>query len=542
MKLTQRPGVVFQPRVHVAIQRGIHRMVGAIRPTLGPVGGVVAIEPVHNRSQKPPEIVDDGGIIARRIIELADRDEDMGAMLLRAMIRRQQEDVGDGTATAAVLFQAIYDAGLRYLTAGENAMRLREYLENALPLVLAELDRQIIHVEGQASLTKIAQSLCNDPEMAEMLGEIFDMVGEYGQVDIRKGYGRGLKREYVEGVYYPTGLFSREMVDQEGIFRAEYQNPSIFISDFEVNEPRDLFPVLKVAADAGIPALVLILRNMSDRAISVILANKRIDRFKAMAIKLPGLNPEDRLAALEDLSILTGAVPILTATGETLEQVTPQHFGQARRVWAEQRTFGIIGGRGNPQQLRAHFANLEKRFKRTPDSAQRSRIQQRLGRLMGGSATLWIGGATDPEIEVRKAIAERAAAVLRTAVSEGVVLGGGLALLNCRAALEQRASAASESAERAAYHMLSEALAVPMRVIFANAGFDPSAIMARLAFEDRLVGFDVVEQRIVNFAEAGILDSVAVQKAAVRNAVATAALALTIDTLVHLRKPEIARE
>ncbi len=542
MKLTQRPGVVFQPRVHAAMQRGIHSMVNAIRPTLGPVGGVVAIEPIHNKAQKPPEVIDNGGIIARRIIELADRDEDMGAMLLRAMIRRQQEDVGDGTATVAVLFQAIYDAGLRYLTAGENAMRLREHLENALPLILAELDRMTFRVEGQAALTRIAQSLCYDPEMAELLGEIFDTVGEYGQVDIRKGYGRGLKREYVEGVYYPTGLFSREMVDKQEIFRAEYQNPAIFICDFEVDEPRDLFPVLKVAADANIPALVLILRNMTDRAMSVILANKRIDKFKAMAIKLPGLNAEDRLAALEDLSVLTGATPLLTATGETLEQVTLQHFGQARRVWAEQRTFGIIGGRGNPRRVREHFANLEKRFRLTQDPEQRQRIQQRLGRLMGGSATLWIGGATDSEIEVRKAIAERAAAAVRTAVRDGVIPGGGLALLNCCAALEERWQAASESAERAAYRILCEALATPMRVIFANAGFNPSEIMARLAFENSSMGFDVVQKRVVNVVEAGILDSAAVQKAAVRNAVSTAALALTIDTFVHLRKPEIARD
>jgi len=524
------------------MQRGIHSMVGAIRPTLGPVGGVVAIEPIHNRSQKPPEIIDDGGVIARRIIELADRDEDMGAMLLRAMIRRQQDDVGDGTATAAVLFQTLYDAGLRYLTAGENAMRLREHLEGALPLILAELDRQTFQVEGQAALAGIARSLCHDPEMADLLGEIFDMVGEYGQVDIRKGYGRGLKREYVEGIYYPTGLFSREMVDKEGIFRAEYQNPAIFICDFEVNEPRDLFPVLKVAADADIPALVLILRNMSDRAMSAILANKRIDKFKALAIKLPGLNAEDRLAALEDLSILTGATPLLTATGETLEQVTTQHFGQARRVWAERRMFGIIGGRGDPHRLRGHFASLEQRYRRAQDAAQRTRLQERLGRLMGGSATLWIGGATETEIEVRKAVAERAAAAMRTAVREGVVPGGGLALLNCRAALERRSQAATESAERAACRMLVEALAAPMRVIFANAGFDPSAIMAQLSFEDGSMGYDVIGQRIVNIVDAGILDSAAVQKAAIRNAVSTAALALTIDTFVHLRRPVIARE
>ncbi|MBN2469364.1 MAG: hypothetical protein JXN59_01470, partial [Anaerolineae bacterium] len=457
MKQKQRPGVVFQPRVHATIGKGINTIVDAVKPTLGPVAGVVAIDYI-NKSNSRPELIDNGGMIARRIIEISDRDQDMGAMLTRSMILRQYEEVGDGTATTAVLFQAIYNAGVRYLAAGANAMRLRHYLEQALPLILAELDSLTFRVEGQAALSSVAESLCHDAEMAELMGEIFEMVGEYGQLDIRKGHGRGLKREYIEGIYYNTGLFSREMLDDGDPVRTEYQNPAIFLSDFELEDPRELYPVLKVAADAGVTALVVILRGMSDQAMSVILANKRIDKFKAIAIKLPGLNAEDRMAALQDLSVLTGATPILKATGDSLERVTQQHFGQARRVWAERRLFGLIGGRGNPRQLRQHFANLESSYLRAKDAGQRTRIQERIGRLMGGSATLWIGGATEPEIEVRKALAERTALVMRTTVRDGVVPGGGLALMRCRALVEQRGRAAADADERAAYHILAEAL------------------------------------------------------------------------------------
>ncbi len=541
MKATQRPGVVFQPRVHAALQRGINQIVEAIKPTLGPVARVVAIDPI-NASNARPEVLDDGGLIARRIIEIGGRDEDMGAMLTRSMLLRQYEDAGDGTATAAVLFQALYEAGVRYLTAGVNAMRLRHYLEEALAVALEELDGMAFQIEGQEGLTRAALALCGDEAMAALFGEIFAMVGEHGQIDIRKGHGRGLKREYIEGIYYNTGLFSREMLGEGEAVRTEYQNPAIFLSDFELDDPHALFPVLKLAADADIPALVIIVRNMSEQAMAAILANKRIDRFRAMAVRLPGLNAEDRMAALQDLSLLTGAIPILKATGETLENATLQHFGQARRVWAERRHFGIIGGRGNPRQLREHAALLEQAYRRAQDPDQRKRLQERLGRLMSGSATLWVGGATESEIELRKAQADRTARALRTAVQGGVIPGGGVALLRCRARLEACARSASDADERAAYRILSAALAAPARCILANAGFDPGDILAQLAYEAPAMGFDVLQRRIADVAEAGILDSVITQQAALRNAVSTAALALTIDTLVHLRRPEITRE
>lgn len=541
MKSTQRPGVVFQPQVDVSMQRGINSIVDAVKPTLGPIARTVAIDYI-NQTNSCPEMLDNGGVIARRIIELPDRDENMGAMLTRSMILQQHEDVGDGTAMVAVLFQAIYNAGLRYITAGANAMRLRHYLEEALPLILSELDRQTFQIEGQADLTKVALSLCHDAEMADLLGEIFEMVGEFGQVDIRKGQGRGLKREYIEGVYYNTGVFSREMLNSGDILRTEYQNPAVFIADFELDEPRDLFPVLKAAADANIPELVIILRNMTEQAMSVILANNRLDTLKALAIKLPGLNAEDRMAAVQDLSMLTGATPILKDTGATLEYVTAQHFGQARRVWAEQHLFGIIGGRGNPHALRQHFATLEKNFANSQDSDQRKRLQARIGRLMGGSATLWVGGSTEPEIDVRKALAERTALALRTAVRDGVVPGGGLALMKCRTLLDKRYQAATDTDERAAYRILAEALDAPLRTICTNAGFNPSEVMAKLAYENSTTTFDVAKRCMADAIETGILDSAVVQKTAVRNALSTAALALTVDTLVHLRKPEIARE
>jgi chaperonin GroEL len=537
MKTKQKPGVVFQPQVYHALQRGISKMVSAIRPTLGPVSGGVAIDHL-NKTKSLPEYLNDGGVIARRIIELPNRNEDMGAMLVRSMIVRQHERIGDGTATAAVLFEAIFNAGLRYIAAGGNAMQLRRHFENAISLILDELERMVFQLEGQTALTNMARSLCHDDDLAALFGEAFDLVGEYGRLEIREDYGRGVRHEYVEGTYYHTGLFSKALLPEEAA-KITVENVAIFLCDFEVNDHRELFPVLQAAHGAGVETLVIIARNLSEKAISLLVANNKMGKFKALGVKLPGLNPTDRMEALEDLGRLTSAEVVLKVTGASLENVSTKHFGHARRFWADLKMFGIVGGQGNPRQLREHIHKLKIHYHNAQDVDEQKHIQERIAPLMGGSVTLQIGGFTEPEIKSRKSQAERTALTMRAAVQEGVVAGGGIALLNCQKMLEQRLACAHDTDERAAYRILMEALVTPTQTIFRNAGYDPSEIMARLSYEDPEAGFDVVRDRFVNFCEAGILDSALVLKTSVRNAISTAAIALTIDSLVHLSNPEI---
>lgn len=543
MKSKQRPGVVFQPRVHHALQRGINKMVGAVRPTLGPLSCGVAIDHLH-KQKALPEFLDNGGLIARRIIELANRDEDMGAMLARSMILRQHEEFGDGTATAAVLFEAIFNAGLRYIAAGGNAMLIRQYLEKLLPVVLKDLEALQFRLEGQDTFAQMALSLCHDEDMARLLGEAFDLVGEYGRVEVREDYGRGVSREYNQGNYFYAGMFSRVLLPPESVTSVTFENPSIFVCDFEVEDHQELFPVLQEAHWAGVKELVIIARNLSEKAISLLVTNNNMDRIRVMAIKLPGLNPTERMGALEDLAALTGARPFIKETGDSLQKAEAKHFGQARRVWADLRKFGIIGGRGNPRQIREHLHRLQQRYHSTSDPDERKRTQERIGNLMGGSVTLWVGGFTETEINARKSQAERTVLALRSAILEGVVPGGGIALLNCRDALEKRLLAAQaqsnlDADERAAYRILIDALAAPARAIYQNAGYDPSEILAQLTHQPPDMGFDVVANRMVRMRDAGILDSALVLKASVKNAIGTASLALTVDSLVHLAAPVI---
>lgn len=532
---TQR--VVFQPAAYRGIQKGINRIADALRPTLGPLPRTVAIEQLPR--DKTPELLDDGGVIVRRILELPNRDEDVGAMFLRHVLWRLHEKVGDGTATAAVLFQSVYNQGVHYVVAGGNAMVLRHYLEKGLWVVLDKLTAMAVHLEGKEKLAQMAETLCHDPPLAKMLGEIFDIIGEYGQLEIRSGRSRELEREYVEGMYWKGGVLSRQMITDHTSLRTEMENAAILISDLEIEHPRQLMPVIEAAMQAEIHSLLIIAGRLSDSAIALLLtASRDPAKFQAIAVQTPGMTTGDQAASLQDLAVLTGGHLLAKAAGYTLRGVKIQDLGRARRVWADRTYFGIMGGKGNPRALREHIVSLRAAFRQADDSDVRKKLRERIGKLMGGSATLWVGGATELEINARKELAQRASDALRGAITDGVVPGGGVSLLACRPALQERLDQSTDPDERAAYQILIKALEEPIRTILTNAGYDASEVMAEMKRADAGYGFDVRSGQIVEMAKVGIFDAASVQKAAVHSAVASAALALTIDVLIHRKAPK----
>lgn len=528
------PRVLFQPAVGQGFKRGIDALVDVIRPTLGPLPRTVVLPRATIGS---PEILDNGGVIARRILELSDRDADAGAMFLRQLLWQQHEQDGDGTATAAVLFQAVYDGGLAYVAAGGNAMRLRRRLEEAARLLLAALDRQTVPVEGQETIERVALAICGDQELANRLGEIFDIIGEYGWFEVRTGRGRDLEREYVEGVYWEGGALSWRMLDDQPKARAELAAPAIFISDVEFETPEQLAPVLRAAAQAGHKALVIVASKISDRALGLLLANRSVGQMAVLAVKRPGAMAAESAAALEDLARLTGGRPYASQAGADLTQLTAADFGQARLAWANRDHFGIIGGRGDPRGLRDHITALRAAYARLTDPAERKRIRARIGKLMGGSATLWLAAATDSEVKFRVDVAERTAEAVRGALIEGALPGGGVALLACRRPLTGRLEAADDPDEQAALRILLAAVEQPFRTLVRNAGYEPAAIMAMLDDAGPGVGLDVLSGRVTDMVASGVLDPASVQKTAAWRAVTGAALALTTDVLVQHRSP-----
>lgn len=536
----QVPRVVFAPELSYGMLRGINKLVAAIRPTLGPLPRIVAIQRIP--PEKPPELLDNGAIIARRIIDLPDEDENAGAMLLRGMLWRLHEETGDGTASAALLFQAIYAQGLTYLAAGGNPMLLRAALAKGRDVILAELDRQSSPATDQRQITGIAHSLCYDRELARLLGEIMETIGEHGVLDIRTGRRRESEREFIAGSFWSGGLFSREAIPIGGKRKLELENAALVLTDLEVEDPQHLLPVLQAALQASVRTLVLIGRKFSEKVMGLIAQSQKSTQLTIHAAHTPGLNTDDQLAGLEDLACLCGGRRFLTITGASLLTFRPEDFGYARQMWLDANFLGIVRGQGDPKALRAHLARLRRAVQGAEKSASREKMRERLGRLQGGAAILWVGGVTENEINIRKEMVRRALHTLRGAIHQGIVPGGGVALLACRPALEHRRKASQDTEEKAALRILSRALEAPFRALAENAGHHPSVMLGRLARAGDGFGLDARSGEIVHLSSAGILDVSAVLKSAVFSAVNTAAMALTVEALVHHRKPFVSHE
>ncbi len=531
------PGVVFQPHTQQGFQRGINQLVDAIRPTLGPQPRCVAVENVSRG--KAPELLDDGALIARRIIQLSDRAADPGAMLLRHTLWRIHEEVGDGTATAALIFHSVYTQGLRYTVAGGNAMHLRRALDAALTDILHELDGMTMPIIGRTEIAQLAESICHDVPLSSMLGEIFDIVGEYGEIDVGIGRGRELERSYVEGMYWKSGILSPYMLLDTLKQRTDLTDAALLISDLELNDPQELIPLLEMALEQKLTGLVIIAQSISDNVLATLLsASSEPQRLRIIAVRTPGAGMVEQAAAMDDLALLSGGRALISAAGDAARRCTLADLGRVRRAWSDRRHFGIVGGKGDARALRQHIARLRASFQVSSDTTQRNRLQERIGKLMGGSASLAVGGNSETEILMRETLARRTVMLLRMALREGVLPGGGIALLACRACLERRLAAATTIDEHTACRILIKALEQPLRTLAANAGYDSEAIMAQIEHAGSGYGFDLRTGLIGDVVEAGIYDIAAVIKTALRTAVAGAATALTVDVLVQKRKPE----
>ncbi|MCZ7532711.1 MAG: chaperonin GroEL [Acidimicrobiia bacterium] len=531
MKSEPQSSLVFQPRTHRHMQRGVNKVVKSIRPTLGPTPRVVAVDRLVD--QRMPEILDNGAVIAQRINELSNRDEDAGAMLVRDVVEAVRQQAGDGTATAAVIFQHIFDAGIRHLSVGGDVNVLRKHLELGVCRIEEQLVARAEPVVGGPDLSHLAESLCHDPDMALLIGEVLDTVGEYGRVEVRAGRNRDMTREYVEGMYWNRGAVSRSMLTDQGRLRTEFIDGFLLLSDIDVQDPRQLLPVVVRALKDGVKSLLIVVGDISDGALAFLAANNDPNHFVSAVVKVPGWGKHENAAALEDLAILTGGTPFIDAAGDRFDALTVEHLGRARRVWIGDSTFGIVGGRGDSKQLLRHINGLKALAEDSDNRVRHDHLVDRIGSIIGGSATLWIGGSTEIQIEQRVEMVKRTVSAMRGAVREGIVPGGGTALLDCRLALGTMIRDTPHPDAKAAYRILAEAIAQPFRTIVDNAGYDVAETLARVNQSDEGYGFDVNTGEIRSMIPAGIIDAAAVQRSAVRCAVTAAALALTVEALVR---------
>jgi len=536
--MPDRPALCFAPQSQAALRRGIDCLANLVRPTLGPTPRCVAV--ATSSTNRAPEILDEGAIILRRIVQLPDPYTNMGAMLLRHTLWQVRKRVGDGTATTAVLMQSLVNQAARYVTAGGNPVDVRHSLERGLATVTPVLQSLARPLEGTVAIAPIAEAICHDPEMAALLGEIFETVGPDGYVRVEDSNGRGLERKYVEGFHWNEGFFSPYFATDPRKQEARLDNPALLISDLTLTTAEQLAPLLEQAAGANQRNVMFIAHEISGSALGLLVTNHRAGILRVLGVRAPSASyGRHQAGILQDLAVLTGGRFVTHAAGERAQDVSLADLGHARLGWATALACGLLGGQGDPVKLRQRIAQLRAELGASTEADDRTRLRERLGKLMGGVAILQVGAATKTEQASRKARAERVVMAVGRAMTAGVAPGGGTSYLACQSALRDQSA---RSDKDLGIKVLCRALEEPLRVIAQNAGCEPARVVAQVKSSPAGWGFDARTGQIVDLWAAGILDPVPVLQAALEAAVSGAVMALTTDVLVHHREPRMVFE
>lgn len=541
MPAMKRPSITFQPRSGRYLLRGVTALAALIRPTIGPTFRMVASEQVAGRN-RPPELLSDGATLARRIIQLSNDPADVGAMLLRQAVWQVGERAGDGTATTAVLAHAIIREAYQRIAAGANAMRLRSGIERAIEAAAQSLREQATPVSARRDLTRIAESLCHDEELARYLGEAFNIIGADGFVEVQTSRGRTIEREYVEGACWRSsvGYLSRNFAENTTTPRITMQDASVVLIDGKLNDVDAAGRIFTRLLQAGHKNIFLVCREISETVLSVMTVNHQKGNIRFLPVKMP-IMETDKLAMFEDIAALTGATVFYLGDTKDVSLFTAEMAGRARRTWADATQFGIIGGRGNPKALREHIRALRASITQAGDKDKTEEqrvtaIRQRIARLMGGICVLSIGAPTEAEQKARQQIAERSVRAMYAIVRGGIVPGGGAAFLTCQHAVRQLAF--DEPDMQAGAECVWRGLESLMRAIARNAGHHPSTVVARARLAGRGFGLDALSGEIVDMRAAGIVDSAEVLEQALRAAGSVAATTVTTDVVYRHRRPQ----
>jgi chaperonin GroEL len=532
-----RPAVLQNPVAGACLKRGFDTLANALALTLGPSQGAILVDSLVD--SRPPEIISDAATIARRVIELPHRAEDVGAMMLRHLAWRTHLKAGDGTATAVVLAQAILNHAHRFAVGGANPMLLRRGIERATAAANAALRRMARPVQDEETLISIAEAVTGDPHLSLILGEMFDILGQDAHITIEKYVAPYLEREYIEGGRWKGQLASPYFVSDVARRRAILPACHVVIFDGKVETLADVQPMLELIVHTEPHRVLLAARDIKGEALSTLVVNHQKDDVKvkiiASELRRAGKQPVD----FEDLAVLTGATVLGLSAGRPLRTITAQDLGTAQRVEADSNELIVVGDQRQSAAVRERIETLRAQMDTWPeDDDDREDLRFRVARLSGNIGVLKIGAASKAEREVLEQKAEKALKALPLAVHEGVVPGGGVAYVNCIPAVRQlKAELAGEEAWGA--ETLAQALEEPFRCIARNAGATSPGVL--LAEAQRLgpgFGYDAMTKQIVNMEEAGILDAVGVLRQALEIAVSGAIMAFTTETIVIKREPQ----
>ncbi|TAF32261.1 MAG: chaperonin GroEL [Cytophagales bacterium] len=516
--------IIFDTDARDKLKKGVDALANAVKTTLGPKGRNVIID----KKFGAPTVTKDGVTVAKEI-ELKDVVENMGAQLVKEVASKTADSAGDGTTTATVLAQAIFNIGLKNVTAGANPMDLKRGIDKAVTAVVAHLKSQSKPISNSEEIAQVATiSANNDTEIGQMIADAMNKVGKDGVITVEEAKGTETEVKTVDGMQFDRGYLSPYFVTDTENMTAELANPYILIYDKKISSMKELLPVLEAVAQSGRP-LVIISEDVDGEALATLVVNKIRGALKIVAVKAPGFG-DRRKAMLEDIAILTGGTLIAEERGYKLENASINYLGRADKVVVDKDNTTIINGMGAKEDIEARVKEIKAQIEKTTSDYDREKLQERLAKLSGGVAILYIGAATEVEMKEKKDRVDDALHATRAAVQEGIVAGGGVALLRAISCLDNVKT--NNEDQVTGVNIIRTALESPLRTIVSNAGLEASVIIQKVKEGEGDFGYNARENKYENMFAAGVIDPTKVTRLALENAASIASLLLTTECVV----------
>ena len=521
--------IIFGEDARRKLKNGIDTVANSVVTTLGPKGRNVAID----RKFGSPTITHDGVTVAKEI-ELDDPFENMGAQLIKEAATKTNDIAGDGTTTSTLLAHSIVTEGLKTLAAGGNPMLIKHGIEAAAQRVSEAIKKQAIVISTREDIANVATTSAQDSSIGQLIAEVMDKVGKDGVITVEESKGLEFEKEYVEGMQFDRGYISAYFITDTEKMESIIPDPYILIYDKKISAAQDIVPILEKLVQTGKRDLVLIAEDIDSEALATLVLNKLRGMLNVLAIKAPGFG-DRRKAMLQDIAILTGAQVISEETGRKLDSVTLTDLGHAEKVSADKDNTTIIGGKGNEAEIKGRIEQIRIEIDKTTSDYDREKLQERLAKLSGGVAIVRVGAATETELKEKKHRVEDALSATRAAVEEGIVPGGGVALINAMSSLDDLKFDSED--ENIGVKIVRKSLEMPMRKIAENAGKDGSVIVenvraAQKAKKSDQIGYDVIRDDYIDMIKGGLGDPAKVTRGALDNAASIAAMILTTEALI----------
>jgi chaperonin GroEL len=521
--------IYFESDARARLKKGVDKLADAVKVTLGPKGRNVVLE----KKFGAPTITKDGVTVAKEI-DLEDRLENIGAQMVKEVASKTSDDAGDGTTTATVMAQAIFREGLKNVTAGHNPMAIKRGIDKAVAAVTAEIKKMSKPVSGKTEIAQVGTISSNsDHEIGELIAEAMEKVGKDGVITVEEAKTAETYLDVVEGMQFDRGYVSPYFVTDPDAMEAVLEDPMVLIHDKKISGMKDLLPILEKVAQSGRP-LMIIAEDIEGEALATLVVNKLRGTLKVAAVKAPGFG-DRRKAMLEDIAVLTGGKVISEEVGFKLENAVLSDLGTAKKINVDKENTTIVEGAGDKEAIKGRIAQIRRQIDDSTSDYDREKLQERLAKLAGGVAVINVGAATEVEMKEKKARVEDALHATRAAVEEGIVPGGGVALLRAKKVLEALKSDNPE--EAVGVTIVLKALEEPIRQIAANAGMEASVVVNRVLSEKDAFGFNATTGQYEDLLKAGVIDPTKVTRSALENAASIAGLLLTTEAVVA-EKPE----